>query len=323
MWVREKEESKRETMQALKALFCWYYCCCCCCCCCCPGCCIKPACAFISDPVPPTVTAHLSSPLSLPLLQPTPHAQKSPGLIPSLSETVLGGAAALAQAAGTGVDNACRVANADELRDAITTKTCPVVILTSSERYAYVLTDEIVISRPVVVMGNSVLLPYIDCADSIRGFRVVPGGYLDLQFVRINVGKGIVRPRWGLFRKQKTRRNMQGEEVVLDEEVSGEEGNNGGAEEGREEAVCACASFPSSIRFASMSPPISPCFLPFLEQATRKRSHSPFLSRSHPPSLPLPPTRRTTGVSRRQKTSARPSAPCSWVGRAPKLSLAR
>ena len=58
------------------------------------------------------------------------------------------------------------------------------VILTSSERLAYVLTEEIVISRPVVVMGNSVLLPYIDCAGSIRAFRVVPGGYLDLQFVR-------------------------------------------------------------------------------------------------------------------------------------------
>ena len=48
-----------------------------------------------------------------------------------------------------------------------------------------------------------------------------------MQFVRINIGKGFVRPRWGLFRKQKTRRNMQGEEVVLDEEVSGEGGREG------------------------------------------------------------------------------------------------
>jgi len=164
---------------------------------------------------------------SLPSL-PTPHPQKAPALsIPSVSEKILGGAAALAQAVGTGVDNACRVANAAELRAAITTKTCPVVILTSSERLAYVLEEEIVISRRVVVMGNSVLLPYIDCGGSIRAFRVVPGGYLDLQFVRINSGKGFVRPRWGLFRKQKTRRNMQGEEVVLDEEVSGEGGREG------------------------------------------------------------------------------------------------
>eukprot|EP00624_Nannochloropsis_granulata_P000570 evm.model.NODE_12231_length_13929_cov_59.199226.2 len=72
-----------------------------------------------------------------------------PGVVPAISETILGGAAVLAQAAGNSLDNACRVANAEELDDAITTKTCPVVILTSSERMAYVLTHEIVISRPV------------------------------------------------------------------------------------------------------------------------------------------------------------------------------
>lgn len=47
------------------------------------------------------------------------------------------------------------------------------VILTSSARDAYVLKDEIVVHRSVVVMGNSVVLPYIDCSKAVRGFRVV------------------------------------------------------------------------------------------------------------------------------------------------------
>ena len=185
-----------------------------------------------------------SLPSFLPFLPPS-LPQKAPALsIPAVSEKILGGAAALAQAAGSSLDNACRVANAAELRTAITTKTCPVVILTSSERLAYVLEEEIVISRPVVVMGNSVLLPYIDCGGSIRAFRVVPGGHLDLQFVRINTGTGFVRPRYGLFRKQKTRRNMQGEEVSLDEEVSKERGRKGRRRIERNLFVSACV-FPS------------------------------------------------------------------------------
>ena len=210
--------------------------------------------SFLTLSHPPS---RLTSPPPFPPSLPPPYptrteiTRSSPS--PSLSEKVLGGAAGLAQAAGTSIDNACRVANAVELREAITTKTCPVVILTSSERHAYVLTDEIVISRPVVVMGNSVLLPYIDCAASIRGFRVVPGGYLDLQFVRINIGKGITRKRWGLFRKQKTRRNMQGEEVVLNDEVSVERGRGRGRDEGGEEG----GLFPSYHPFDSMSLTIS------------------------------------------------------------------
>jgi hypothetical protein len=53
-----------------------------------------------------------------------------------------------------------------------------VVILTNSARDAYVLEEEIVVRRSVVIMGNSIMLPYIDCAEAVRGFRVV------------------VRPRW-------------------------------------------------------------------------------------------------------------------------------
>lgn len=47
------------------------------------------------------------------------------------------------------------------------------MILTSSARDAYVLTEEIVVRRSVVVMGNSLVLPFIDCAEAVRAFRVV------------------------------------------------------------------------------------------------------------------------------------------------------
>ena len=62
------------------------------------------------------------------------------------------------------------------------------------------------------------MLPYIDCADAVRAFRVVRGGYLELQFVRVNIGKGVVRPRYGLFRKKKARRQAQGGVVEEEEE---------------------------------------------------------------------------------------------------------
>lgn len=52
-------------------------------------------------------------------------------------------------------------------------RTCPIVILTSSARDAYVLLDEIVVRRSVVIMGNSIMLPFIDCAEAVRAFRVV------------------------------------------------------------------------------------------------------------------------------------------------------
>jgi hypothetical protein len=40
-------------------------------------------------------------------------------------------------------------------------------------RNAYIILEEIVVSRPVVIMGNSFTLPYLDCSEAIRGFRVV------------------------------------------------------------------------------------------------------------------------------------------------------
>lgn len=47
------------------------------------------------------------------------------------------------------------------------------VILTNTAREAYVFEEEIVVRRSVVIMGNSITLPYIDCSEAVRAFRVV------------------------------------------------------------------------------------------------------------------------------------------------------
>lgn len=50
------------------------------------------------------------------------------------------------------------------------------VILTNTARDAYVLKEEIVVRRSVVIMGNSITLPYIDCSEAVRAFRVAVRG---------------------------------------------------------------------------------------------------------------------------------------------------
>lgn len=105
------------------------------------------------------------------------------------------------------------------------------------ERGAYKISEEIVVDRAITIQGDALMLPMIDCKQSVRGFRVkvcmspaiaasrqscltylraparrprkanssneVPvshipeqaGGHLTLRFVRINQGKGEIRPR--------------------------------------------------------------------------------------------------------------------------------
>jgi len=53
-----------------------------------------------------------------------------------------------------------------------------------------VVKEEMVINRRVVVRGDPLHMPEIDCGDSIRCFRVVRGGYLELSFVRMRQGGG-------------------------------------------------------------------------------------------------------------------------------------
>lgn len=50
------------------------------------------------------------------------------------------------------------------------------VILTNTARDAYVFEEEIVVRRSVVIMGNSITLPYIDCSEAVRAFRVAVRG---------------------------------------------------------------------------------------------------------------------------------------------------
>ena len=62
------------------------------------------------------------------------------------------------------------------------------------------LEDEIIINRSVVVMGNPLSPPiiYPKAGDSLRAFRVVAGGFLDLRFVRLRQGAAVARGRFGV-----------------------------------------------------------------------------------------------------------------------------
>ena len=57
----------------------------------------------------------------------------------------------------------------------------------------YRLDQEIIIDRHVVIQGNSLGMPFIDCFETVRCFRVVPGGYLEMRYVNINQGTGEYR----------------------------------------------------------------------------------------------------------------------------------
>jgi len=64
----------------------------------------------------------------------------------------------------------------------------------------FVFENEVLVSGRVVIQGNSVVLPFLDCALSIRCFRVLAGGYLELRYVRINQSdEGVMRPVNPLF----------------------------------------------------------------------------------------------------------------------------
>jgi len=64
----------------------------------------------------------------------------------------------------------------------------------------FVFENEVLVSGRVVIQGNSVVLPFLDCALSIRCFRVLAAGYLELRYVRINQSdEGVMRPVNPLF----------------------------------------------------------------------------------------------------------------------------
>ncbi len=57
---------------------------------------------------------------------------------------------------------------------------------------------EIVVSRRVLIQGNSILLPRIDCSqgDAVRCFRVTARGFLEMRYVRMLPGGGELFQRW-------------------------------------------------------------------------------------------------------------------------------
>ena len=57
----------------------------------------------------------------------------------------------------------------------------------------YRLANEIIIDRHIVLQGNALEIPFIDCFDAVRCFRVIAGGYLEMRHVHINQGTGEYR----------------------------------------------------------------------------------------------------------------------------------
>jgi hypothetical protein len=97
-----------------------------------------------------------------------------------------------------GDDNGCWVNDADELTSAIEEQDCPVVVLINGDPDTYALDRDIQVNRAVRVMGNPAVLPQIDGSGAVRSFTVGPGGFLELQFLRIRQGGGQTRDRYGL-----------------------------------------------------------------------------------------------------------------------------
>jgi hypothetical protein len=90
----------------------------------------------------------------------------------------------------------CYVNDADELTDAVYNQPCGTIFLTNGTREAYLLEDQLNITRPVTIRGHPMVLPQIDGAAAERCFWVQPGGKLTLMFLRIHQGGGLVRNRY-------------------------------------------------------------------------------------------------------------------------------
>jgi hypothetical protein len=86
------------------------------------------------------------------------------------------------------VGDSCHAFSARDLEYAIVNATCHTVLLRNS---SYVFEEEVVVARPVAIIGHPTRLPMIDGFDAERAFRVVEGGFLDVRFVTTQPGVGI------------------------------------------------------------------------------------------------------------------------------------
>lgn len=90
----------------------------------------------------------------------------------------------------------CWPSDAAELEQEIVNGTCFYVNLGESfnrPSNPYRLANEIIIDRHIVLQGNPLEIPFIDCFDTVRCFRVIAGGYLEMRHVHINQGTGEYR----------------------------------------------------------------------------------------------------------------------------------
>lgn len=145
----------------------------------------------------------------------TPAILTIPKNLFSQTKDILSSAPLANQQKGAAVtpDAACFVGDMEELAEALADDSeCTVITLVSTSsgggvsgdgnsipsaaaQTPFVFRDEILVSKRVIIQGNSVLLPFLDCSQSIRCFRVMDGGYLELRYVRINQSdKGVLRP---------------------------------------------------------------------------------------------------------------------------------
>lgn len=89
----------------------------------------------------------------------------------------------------------CWVMTADDLTAAVADTSCPTIYLGSNDVGAYALSDELVITRSVTIIGHPRTMPMIDGSGTTRAIHVMSGGYLDLRFVRVKQGGGTVSDR--------------------------------------------------------------------------------------------------------------------------------
>jgi hypothetical protein len=61
----------------------------------------------------------------------------------------------------------------------------------------------------VVVVGHPLVYPLIDASKAIRAFKVLPGGFLEIKFVRIRQGMDVMRDRYSLDTGRRRKRGLQ------------------------------------------------------------------------------------------------------------------
>jgi hypothetical protein len=81
------------------------------------------------------------------------------------------------------------------------------------------------VRRRVTILGDPSLLPELDASMSIRAFRVLDGGFLELKFVRVRMGMGTMRKRGDPPRpEEEEAMHMHRHAQVRGHEVGGEGG---------------------------------------------------------------------------------------------------